>query len=35
MNSYYDHSTLKYFVREKHNKNMIFKIVSEKHLIKC
>ena len=24
-----------YFVREKHNKNMIFKIVSEKHLIKC
>ena len=27
--------SLKYFVREKHNKNMIFKIVSEKHLIKC
>ena len=30
MNIYYDH-----FVREKHNQNMIFKIVSEKHLIKC
>ena len=32
MNIYYDHWN---FVREKHNKNMIFKIVSEKHLIKC